>query len=62
MGRNPANVAAHYASFLMELRLADAPMIEVNKLFSWSPAQQAIIEECWSKRGDERRYTVPKAI
>ena len=60
--RNPANVAAHYASLLMELWLADAPMTEVTKLFSWSPEHQAIIEECWSKRGCERRYTVPKAI
>ena len=60
--RNPANVAAHYASFLMELWLADAPMIAVTKLCSWSPEHLAIIEECWSKRGDERRYSVPKAI
>ena len=60
--RNPANVAAHYASILMELWLADARMTEVAKLFSGSPEHQAIIEECWSKRGGERRYTVPKAI
>ena len=60
--RNPANVAAHYASILMELWLADAPMTEVAKLFSGSPEHQAIIDECWSKRGGERRYTVPKAI
>jgi hypothetical protein len=46
----------------MELWLAEAPMIEVIKLFSWSPEHQAIIEECWSKRGHERRYTVPRAI
>jgi hypothetical protein len=60
--RNPANVAAHHASVLMELWLADAPMIEVIKLFSWSPEHQAIIEKCWSKRGCKRRYMVPKAI
>ena len=46
----------------MELWLADAPIIEVAKLFSWSPEHQAIIEKCWSTRGCERRYTVPKAI
>jgi hypothetical protein len=23
---------------------------------------QAIVEECWGKRGNERRYTVPKGI
>jgi hypothetical protein len=46
----------------MELWLADAPMTEVAKLFSWSPEHQAIIEKCWSTRGCERRYTVPKAI
>ena len=59
--RNPANVAAHHASLLMELWLADAPT-EVTKLFSGSLEHQAIVEECWSKRGHERRYTVPKAI
>ena len=46
----------------MELWLADAPMIEVAKLFSSSPEHQTIIEKCWSTRGCERRYTVPKAI
>jgi hypothetical protein len=60
--RNPANLAAHDASFLIELWLADAPIIEVLKLSAWTPEHQAIIEECWSKRGCERRYTVPKAI
>jgi len=60
--RNPANVAARHASVLMELWLAAAPVIEVAKLSPWTPEHQAIIEECWSKRGCERRYTVPKAI
>jgi hypothetical protein len=60
--RNPANVAAHHASLLMELWLAAAPITEVAKLFLWSPEHQDIIEECWSKRGCERRYTVPKAV
>jgi hypothetical protein len=46
----------------MELWLADAPMTEVTKLFSGSLEHQAIVEECWSKRGHERRYTAPKAI
>src|SRR5262249_25095104 len=46
----------------MELWLADAPMTEVAKLFSWSPEHKAIIEKCWSTRGCERRYMVPKAI
>jgi hypothetical protein len=59
--RNPANLGAHYASILIELWLADAPTTEVTK-FSWSSEHQAIIEECWNERGDERRYTVPKAI
>ena len=45
----------------MELWLADTPAIEVIKLFS-CPEHHAIIDECWSKRGSERRYTVPKAI
>jgi hypothetical protein len=46
----------------MELWLAAAPVTEVAKLSPWGPEHQAIIEECWSKRGCERRYTVPKAI
>ena len=45
----------------MELWLADAPITEVAKLFS-CPEHQAIIEKCWSTRGCERRYTVPKSI
>ena len=27
-----------------------------------SPEHQALIEECWNKRGKERRYTVPPKI
>jgi hypothetical protein len=46
----------------MELWLAAAPVIEVAKLSPWGPEHQAIIEECWSNRGRERRHTVPKAI
>jgi hypothetical protein len=46
----------------MELWLAHASVIEVLKLSAWTPEHQAIIKECWSKRGCERRYTVPKAI
>jgi hypothetical protein len=37
-------------------------MTEVTKLFSGRLEHQAIVEECWSKRAHERRYTVPKAI
>ena len=59
--RNPANVAAHHALVLIELWLAAAPAIEVIELSS-CPERHAIIDECWSKRGPERRYTVPKAI
>ena len=46
----------------MEAWLADAPITEVAKLFSWSPEHQAVIGKCWSTRGSERRHTVPKAI
>lgn len=63
--RNPANVAAYHASLLMELWLADAPMIEIRILLwpLWrSPDHQAIIKECCSTRGPERRYTVPPKI
>jgi hypothetical protein len=37
-------------------------MTEVTKMFSCGPDHQAIIDECWSKRGDQRRFTVPKTI
>lgn len=60
--RNPANVAAHHASVLMELWLADVPATEVIKLLSLIPGHHAIVDESWNKRGSERRYTVPKAV
>jgi hypothetical protein len=62
--RNPANVAAHYASVLMELWLADAPLNKCRAML-WpgaSPEHQALIEECWNNRGKERRSTVPPKI
>ena len=49
----------------MELWLAEAPVLEIRVMLSslaGSPEQQALIEECWSKRGNERRYTVPPKI
>jgi hypothetical protein len=49
----------------MELWLAGAPVLEIRVILSslaGSPEQQAVIEECWSKRGNERRYTVPFKI
>jgi hypothetical protein len=63
--RNPNNFAAHHAQVLMELWLAGAPVLEIRVILSslaGSPEQQAVIEECWSKRGNERRYTVPSKI
>jgi hypothetical protein len=62
---NQANVAAGHASLLLELWLADAPVIEVRALlwpFSWSTEHQALIEKCWSRRKHERRFTVPPKI
>jgi len=63
--RNPANVAARYASVLIELWLADAPVVQVRALLrplSEDPEHRTTIEECWKRRGTERRYIVPKAI
>jgi hypothetical protein len=63
--RNPANVAARYASVLIELWLADAPVVQVRPLLrplSEHPEHRTTIEECWKRRGTERRYIVPKAI
>jgi hypothetical protein len=63
--RNAANVAAQYASVLIELWLADAPVIQVQALLrplSEHPEHRTTIEECWKRRGTERRHTVPKAI
>jgi hypothetical protein len=57
--RNPNNFAAHHAQVLMELWLAGLPVLGVRGVLSslaGSPEQQALIEECWSKRGNERRY------
>jgi hypothetical protein len=63
--RNPNNFAAHHAKVLMEVWLAGAPVCQIRIMLSslaGSAKQQALIEECWSKRGNERRYTVPPKI
>ncbi len=63
--RNLANVAAHHANVLLELGLADAPVLKVRKLLflpAGNPEVQGIIEECWRARGDARRHTVPPKI
>lgn len=63
--RNPANVAAQYASVLIELWLADAPVIQVQALLrplSDHPEHRTTIEESWKRGGTDRRQTVPKAI
>ena len=63
--RNPNPVAAHHAKVLMEVWLAGAPVLEIRAMLSslaGNPEAQALIEECWSKRGNDRRYTVPPQI
>ncbi len=63
--RNPNRRAAHHAQVLMEAWLADAPVLEIQVMLSslaGNPEAQALIEECWSKRGNDRRYTVPPQI
>ena len=62
---NPANVAAHHTSVLMELWLAGAPVLEIQNMLlslAGSTEHQALIEECWHLRGNERRFTVPPKI
>ena len=49
----------------MEAWLAGVPVIGIRVMLTslaGSPKYQALIEECWDERGDNRRYTVPKAI
>jgi hypothetical protein len=49
----------------MELWLAGLPVLGVRGMLSslaGNPEQQALIEECWSQRGNELRYTVPPKI
>jgi hypothetical protein len=63
--RNPANVAAHHVSILMELWLADVPALEIRYLLlslAGSAEHQALIDECWRARENERRFTVPPKI
>jgi hypothetical protein len=63
--RNPNNRAAHHAQGLMEVWLAGAPVLEIRIMLSslaGKPELQTLIKECWSKRGNERRYTVPPKI
>ena len=65
---NPVKVAAHYASILVECWLANTPMIGTRLLMgpiSWDGASLIngfVIEDCWKKRGEKRRFTVPKPI
>jgi len=63
---NLANVAAHHAKVLLELWLAEVPVLEFQVLFrqlALSPEHQAIIEECWRARDrGRRRHTVPPKI
>src|SRR5690242_18656509 len=63
--RNPNRVAAQHAQVLMELWLAGAPVLEIRVILlslAGNPEQQAMIEECWSEVGNNRRYTVPPRI
>jgi hypothetical protein len=63
--RNPNNIAAHHARGLMELWLAGAPVLEIRVMLSslaGSPEYQVLIDECWSKLENERRFTVPLKI
>ena len=63
--RNPNRVGAHHAQVLIEAWLAGASVVGIRVMLSslaGSPEWQALIEECWSKRGNERRYTVPQRI
>jgi hypothetical protein len=65
---NPVNVAAHYASLLMECWLADTPIIETRLQLGLisgngeSLIDNSLIEDCWKKRGTNRRFNVPKPI
>ena len=63
--RNPNNFAAHHAQVLIEAWLAGLPVLGVRGMLSslaGNPKHQALIDECWSQRGSERRYTVPPKI
>jgi hypothetical protein len=63
--RDPNNIAAHHAQVLLELWLAGAPALEIRVILSslaGSPEYQALIDECWSKLENERRFTVPPKI
>jgi hypothetical protein len=73
---NSANIVAHHAKTLLELWLADAPLIDIQALFLpllRNPEYRALIETCWSERAliqdrlNKRRqggrpYTVPPKI
>jgi hypothetical protein len=65
---NPVNVAAHYASLLMECWLADTPIIGTRLQLGLisgngeSLIDNSLIEDCWKKRGTKRRFTIPKPI
>jgi hypothetical protein len=55
--RNPNHIAAQHAKVLMETWLAEAPVLEIRVMLSslaGNPEAQALIEECWSKLGNDR--------
>lgn len=63
--RNPNNIAAHHAQVLIELWLAGAPVLEVRVMLlslAGSPEYRTLIDECWTKVDNERRFTVPPKI
>ena len=61
--QNSNNVAAHHASVLMETWLAGAPVFRAMlSSLAGSQKHQALIDECWRGRGNERRRTVPPRV
>ncbi len=63
--RNLNNIAAHHAQVLMEVWLAGVPVCQIRVMLSsvaGSPECQALIDECWSKVENKRRFTVPPKI
>jgi hypothetical protein len=62
-GSTRLNLAVHHANGLIEAWLAGSAKFAVMlSSLAGSPKYQALIKECWSKRGSNPRTTTPKAI
>lgn len=63
--KNADNVAAHHAGTLLDAWLAGLPLEAARALLApllGQPTFHVLLEQCWSKRRNDRRFTVPQQL